>query len=200
MSRKALTLVCTLLALALDQAAAVPAKPSRADASSLQKKVASVLQFAERPGVRQLRTTVTENEVNAYFIFDGADKLPPGVVLPVLTLVGAGRVSARVLVDLDAVRKQKTDRRLLDPLNYFTGRVPVTAVGVLKTSRGVARVELESTALGGVPVPKIILQELVSYYSRTPAYPAGLSLDDPFMLPARIQDVHVEAGRAVVVQ
>jgi hypothetical protein len=76
----------------------------------------------------------------------------------------------------------------------------VTAIGVLKTSRGVGRFELESAALAGLPVPKFVLQEVVSYYSRTADWPSGINLDDPFMLPARIQDIQVETGRAVVVQ
>ena len=35
-----------------------------------------------------------------------------------------------------------------------------------------------------MPIPKAVLQEIVSYYSRSPERPDGLSLDDPFALPA----------------
>ena len=35
-----------------------------------------------------------------------------------------------VVVDLDAVRRQKAPTSLLDPMNYLTGRLPVTATGV----------------------------------------------------------------------
>jgi hypothetical protein len=51
-----------------------------------------------------------------------------------------------------------------------------------------------------VPVPKIILQEIVSHYSKTPQNPAGIGLDDPFMLPAGIREIQVERGQAIVVQ
>ena len=51
-----------------------------------------------------------------------------------------------------------------------------------------------------MPVPKSFLQELVSYYSRTPKNPQGVSLDDPFALPASIRQIDVGAGQAVVVQ
>jgi hypothetical protein len=40
----------------------------------------------------------------------------------------------------------------------------------------------------------------VSYYSRTPEKPAGIGLDDPFALPARIREIHVERGQAIIVQ
>ena len=50
----------------------------------------------------------------------------------------------------------------------------MTATGILTTSNGVGRFELESASVGGVPIPKLLLQEIVSYYSRTPENPAGL--------------------------
>ena len=80
------------------------------------------------------------------------------------------------------------------------GRVPITATGVLTTSNGLGRFQLESATVGGVPVPKMMLQEIVSYYSRTPRNPAGINIDDPFPLPARIREIQVERGQAVVVQ
>jgi hypothetical protein len=46
----------------------------------------------------------------------------------------------------------------------------------------------------------MILQEIVSYYSRTAENPSGISLDDPFALPARIREIQVERGQAIIVQ
>ena len=54
--------------------------------------------------------------------------------------------------------------------------------------------------MGGVPIPKLFLQEIVSYYSRSAEKPAGISLDDPFPLPARIREIQVERGQAIIVQ
>ena len=173
--------------------------PSRADAVSLKKKVTSIAEFSARPTREPRRTTVTENEVNAYLTFDALDQLPAGVVEPTITIVGPGRVTGRAVVDLDAVRKQKS-RTVLDPMNFATGRLPVTATGTLTTSNGVGQFQLESASLGPVPIPKVLLQEIVSYYSRTPENPEGIGLDDPFALPARIREIQVEPGRAVVVQ
>ena len=144
--------------------------------------------------------TVTEGEVNSYIVYEAREQLPTGVVDPYVTILGSGRVSGRAIVDLDAVRKQKNPTSLLDPMNYLMGKLPVTATGVLKTSDGVGRFELESAAISRVPVPKILLQEIVSYYSRTAENPAGISLDDPFALPARIREIQVQRGQAIIVQ
>jgi hypothetical protein len=122
------------------------------------------------------------------------------VVDPYITILGDGHVAGRATVDLDAVRKQKNPTSLLDPMNYLMGRLQVTASGVLRTTNGVGRFELQSTSVGGVPVPKLLLQEIVSYYSRTAQNPAGINIDDPFALPARIREIQVDRGQAIIVQ
>jgi hypothetical protein len=166
----------------------------------MKQKVAAINAFAERPAKQPRSTTVTETEVNAYLVYDSHNDLPVGVVEPSVTILGTGRVSGRAVVDLDAVRKDKKPTSMLDPMNYLTGRLPITASGVLTTSNGVGRFGLESAAVSGIPIPKMVLQEIVGYYSRTPQNPAGISLDDPFALPARIREIHVERGHAIVVQ
>jgi hypothetical protein len=181
-------------------AAASDARPQRRDADLLKQKVAAINAFGERPAKQRRSTTVTESEVNAYLVYDSHNDLPVGVVEPSVTILGTGRVSGRAVVDLDAVRKDKKPTSMLDPMNYLSGRLPITASGVLTTSNGVGRFALESAAVSGIPIPKMVLQEIVGYYSRTPQNPAGISLDDPFALPARIREIHVEKGQAVVVQ
>ncbi len=166
---------------------------------SLKRKVTSIVGFSARPTKQPLRTTVTENEVNAYLTFEAVDQLPAGVVEPTITIVGPGRVTGRAVVDLDSVRKQRS-RPMMDPMNLATGRLPVTATGLLTSSNGVGRFQLESASLGPLPIPKVLLQEIVGFYSRTPENPAGIGLDDPFELPARIREIQVEPGRAIVVQ
>jgi len=76
----------------------------------------------------------------------------------------------------------------------------VTATGTLTTSNGVGRFELESASAGSIPIPKMFLQEIISHYSRSAENPAGLNLDDPFPLPARIREIQVERGQAIIVQ
>ena len=84
------------------------------------------------------------------------------------------------------------------PLPVFSE--PVAVTGTLKTGNGVGHFALDSASVGGVPIPKLILQEIVSYYSRTAENPSGVSLDDPFALPARIREIQVERGQAIIVQ
>jgi hypothetical protein len=175
-------------------------EPSRESARSLLQKVADIVRSADQPARQARRTTVTEHEVNSYLTFEAGAQIPAGVVEPTVTIVGDGRLSGRAVVDLDAVRKQNGQRSLFDPMSYITGRVAVTATGILRASNGVGHFELETAAIGPLPVPKLILQEIVSYYSRTPARPSGIALDDPFTLPARIREIVVQSGRAVVVQ
>jgi hypothetical protein len=183
--------------------AAVPradVRASRRDATLMKQKVATITEHGGRSTGQARRTTVTENEVNSYLVYEAGEQLPTGVVDPSVTILGTGRLSGRAVVDLDAVRKQKNPTSLLDPMNYLMGRLPVTAVGVLTTGNGVGRFRLESASVSSLPIPKLLLQEIVSYYSRTPDNPSGISLDDPFALPARIREIQVERGQAIIVQ
>jgi hypothetical protein len=190
--------VCLVAALGVSTQADVRA--SRRDATLLKQKVATITAHGEKPARQPRKTMVTENEVNSYLVYEAREQLPTGVVEPSITIVGGGRLSGRAVVDLDAVRKEKNPTSLLDPMNYLMGKVPVSATGVLKTSNGVGHFELESAAISRLPIPKFLLQEILSYYSRTAANPAGISLDDPFALPARIREIQVERGQAIIVQ
>jgi hypothetical protein len=173
---------------------------SKRDADALKQKVATITSYGDHPSKQLRRTSVSESEVNAYLGYDGQAQLPAGVVDPAVSILGTGRVSGRAVVDLDAVRRAKQSQSWFDPTNYLTGRLPVTATGRLQTGDGVGRFELESASVGGVPVPKLLLQEIVSYYSRTAQNPSGINIDDPFALPARIREIQVERGQAIIVQ
>jgi len=195
--------VAPVVVLGVVLAAATPRADDRAslrDAAAMKQKVGTITALGDRPSTKVRRTTVTENEVNAYLTYEAREQLPTGVVEPSLTILGTGRVSGRAVVDLDAVRKARTSTGLLDPRSYLFGHLPVTATGVLRTSNGVGRFDLESATVGGVPIPKLFLQEIVSYYSRSADRPEGISLDDPFELPARIREIEVERGQAIIVQ
>jgi hypothetical protein len=172
----------------------------RSDADLLKRKVAGISAFAAEVKPKPHQTTITENELNAYLEYDGRTQLPAGVVDPVVTIVGNGRVSARAVVDLDQVRKQRNSTSVLDPINLLGGRVPVTAIGTVRTGNGVGRIQLESATAAGVPIPVTLLQQIVSYYSRSPENPSGINLDDGFAPPARIREIQVQQGRAVIVQ
>jgi hypothetical protein len=126
--------------------------------------------------------------------------MPPGVLEPVVTIEEAGHLRGRALVDLDEVKKANAGEGGLGMLTLLSGRVPVEATGTLRTSNGVAQFELEQALVNGVPVPKALLQQVVSYYSRTPENPEGIDLEAPFPLPVNIRQIETLKGQAIVVQ
>jgi hypothetical protein len=199
-ARATSTVVVCALGLASIAGLHADVRASKRDAALLKQKVATINDRAAKPSKVARRITITESEVNSYLVYEARDQIPVGVVDPSITVLGPGRLSARAVVDLDAVRKQKAPTSLLDPMNYLMGRLAVTAVGTLRTANGVGRIELESSSVGSIPIPKILLQEIVSYYSRSAEKPGGIGLDDPFPLPSRIREIQVERGQAIIVQ
>ena len=180
--------------------------PLRRDAEQLKQKIASINQrgaINQGGAIRaaeRVSTTVTEQEVNAYLAFEAANDLPAGVVDPSVSMLGTDRVTARAVVDLDEVRQQRAPTGLLDPMRYLRGRLMVKATGIVQARDGVARLQFESADIAGVPIPKLLLQQIVSHYSRSPARPSGISLDDPLALPASILEIQVKLRQAIVVQ
>lgn len=187
------------LVASVSLAATAPA-PLRRDADELKQKIAAISARGAHPAPGVVRTMVTEQEVNAYLAFEAAPALPPGVVDPSISILGGNRVTGRAVVDLDRVRQERNPVSLLDPVRYFRGRLMVKATGVVRAGNGLARFELESADVAGVPIPKLVLQQIVGYYSRSRERPEGISLDDPLVLPAGIKSLEIDAGRAVVVQ
>jgi hypothetical protein len=197
---KGLRYYIVILAVTLGAAPDSQSQSSRRDADLMKQKVATINRLGEKPLKERRRTTVTEKELNAYLALEALGDLPKGVVNPTVSILGDGRLSGRAVVDLDAVRKESPPKSLLDPKNLFIGRLPIAATGVLTTSNGIGRFELESASVGGLPLPKFLLQEILSYYSRSAERPDGLSLDDSFALPVRIREIQVGRGQAIVVQ
>jgi hypothetical protein len=180
-------------------AAAGVSSLAQAHAERFNRKVSEILVHAESGGSTPLRTVVTESDVNSYLSLDAREYLPPSVARPSIAMLGTGRLSGTAIVDLDVVRGGSSGG-WLDPLAYLSGRLPVFASGTLESRRGVARLLLDRTEIGGVPVPPSLLQEIVSFYTRSPEYPRGVRLDEPFDLPARIERIEIVRGQAVVVQ
>jgi len=196
-----LLVAAVLLGTTFTASSVAQVRPSKRDALSMKQKVAAIAAQGERPSKQGQRTTVTETEVNSYLTYELGSDLPTGVGEPSVTVLGPQRVSGRAVVDLDAVRKAGgNSTSLFDLRSYLTGHVPVTATGVLRTANGRARFDLESASIGALPVPKLLLQEIVAYYSKSPSKPAGISLDDEFELPARIREIQVDRGQAIIVQ
>jgi hypothetical protein len=196
-----------LLALGLSVAAQVPAQQrfTKQEADRCQGKLGRITSFgtaaprARASASGSQTTQLTDAELNSYLRYHLKDQIPVGIVEPTLNAVGEGRVSGTAVIDLDAVRNQK-QRGWMDPLAYLSGKMPLAASGKLITQNGVGRFQLESAEISGVAIPKSVLQELLSHYSRTSDNPSGINIDDPFDLPARIREIRVGKGEAMVVQ
>jgi hypothetical protein len=192
----ALTLALTAGSVAARQ------RLTKQEADQFTSKIHKIVEGGKtkpRAGAAARMTQLTDNELNAYFRHNAKDQIPVGIVEPTINALGDGRLSGRAIVDLDAVRKQK-QRGWLDPMGYLSGRLPLTASGTLTTKDGVGRFALESAELSGVSVPKTLIQELLSYYSKTPENPAGINMDDPFELPSNIREIRVGKATATIVQ
>jgi hypothetical protein len=189
-------------ALILGVAVLTAAANSPQQADAFARKIAIISQqgtLAPRSAAAR-RTPVSESEVNSWFAYRAQPLLPQGMTEPQITIIGEGKVMGAATVDLDAVSRSRRTGGLIDPWSLLGGRLPVTVTGVLHTQNGQGRFELQQAAVSGVPVPKALLQELVSYYSRTADAPQGINMDEPFVLPANIRQIEVGQGQAVVIQ
>jgi hypothetical protein len=188
--------------LALDSgiATTIASQLSQKDGDRLQRKIDAIHEngSANRPVPR--KTPVTENEVNSYLAFNIKEKIPNGLTNPEVTILGADRLAGRVFVDIDDFKRNRNSTGVLDPLNYLSGKVPVTARGFLQTNEGRGRFYLESAEILRVPLPKPLLQELATFFSRSPERPNGIDIDAPFDLPAKIRKIETERGEAVIMQ
>ena len=197
MTARAAAICGLILTVTSLEAAAV----SKQQADLFSRKLAQIVDqgdVAQKPGTR--RTPVTETELNSWFTYSAKPLLPAGVSDPRITMIGNGKVTGQAIVDLDAIAKKKASGGTFDIWNLVGGKVPVNVAGTLRTKDGIGSFDLESADVSGLPLPKSFLQEVVSYYSRTPDHPQGVKIDDPFALPASIRQIDVGAGQAVIVQ
>ena len=197
------SIVLSLSAILAVTPAAASQDLTQKEADSMAAKLAAIVARGETTPAKNaapLRTSFVDREVNAFFKFYGPSFMPTGVVNPLLAIEEGGRVRARAIADLDAVRTSQP-RGWFDPAAYLMrGSLEVTAVGVLTTANGKGTFLIENATLGGVSIPKSVLQTLVSYYTKTPEQPEGFNLDKPFDLPSKIRAVETKRGSATIVQ
>jgi hypothetical protein len=191
-------------ALAFGASAAAQSADAKRDSDKMQQTLGAIMERANTPAVKgktppPLRSTFTDTQFNAWLLADGKDNVPAGLLQPVVTFLPAGKLTARAVVDLDAVRKSKP-RGMLDPMNLLTGMLPVTLTGTLTGAGGMATFDVQSAQLGTWPLPRSVLQELVAYYSKSTDYPEGITLGKPFALPAEVKALIIAKGTATVVQ
>jgi hypothetical protein len=172
--------------------------PQLADA--FEKKIVLVQKMAGEKSSKPRPTSFTQAETNSYLKYKAGDLLPVGLTQPELTMIGAGKVSGKAIVDLDIVRQKQSSGGWFDPTSYLTGKLPVTASGRVVTSDGKGKFLLDTAEVSGVPIPKSFLAQMVNFFTRTADNPKGSSIDDTFVLPAEIRRIDVEANRFTVHQ
>ena len=173
---------------------------SQEDGNRLQAKIDAIVKNAAADPPKPRKFAIAEREANSYLVFNLKEKIPKGLAEPEITMIGDGALAARVLVDMDEVKRRRQSRSMIDPLNYLSGQVPLNARGLLRTRQGRGQFYLRSADIGGVPLPKPLLQELVGFFSRTPQNPNGFDIEAPFDLPSKIREISVGAGESVVIQ
>ena len=171
--------------------------------TNASKELVSKIQEIVRNGEREpdpeapRLTPLTQEELNLFL--ETRAHLPEGVTDPRVALGAGGRVVARATVDLEAVRDRHAGG-WLDPTSYLRGRLLVEATAVVRSDQGVGRVDVERVEVSGVAMPRVLLRELVRAYSKSPEYPDGFELDQPFPLPYGIQEIRIDGRQAVIVQ
>jgi hypothetical protein len=200
MSRFYFTLLSALAALVLYAATTAAVQLSRQLGDSFQQKIDLIAKNGSGNPVRPRKTPLSEPEVNSYLAFNLKEKLPKGLADPQIDILADGALAGRAMLDIDEFKRGRQSRGVIDPFNYISGKVPVTARGVLRTANGAGRFDLQSAELSGVPLPKPIVQELVTFFTRTPENPKGFNLDAPFDLPAKIRQIASRPGEAIVIQ
>jgi hypothetical protein len=179
--------------------AAAGAQSPQAQADATHRKLMTIVEAGQSSRATGRRTVLTETEMNAYLQYRAHSWLPAGISDPRLDFIGENRVATMVVADLDNVRRRSSGG-WFDPTAYLRGKLPVRAVGTLTTHEGQGKFDLEQATVDGVPVPKLVIDELLAYYTRSPEMPDGVRLDAPFTLPSAIERIDVRAEQATVVQ
>lgn len=161
-------------------------------ADRMQQKLEAIVRFGAIPRLETQSTVIEEGEVNAYIAQYLQSEIPPGISTPTLRILAENRLSATATLDLDAMNAARPPSDGFDPIRLLTGSLPAKVSGRLVTENGSGRFELESAELGGIPLPKVIVSQLVARYD--------VNIDDPFDLPSSIREIKVEPGQVTVLQ
>lgn len=163
-----------------------------AAADRMQQKLEAIVRFGAIPRLETQATVIDEGEVNAYLEHHLREEIPPGISTPTLRILAENRLSATATLDLGAMNAGRPPSDGFDPLRMLTGVLPAKVSGRLVTENGTGRFDLETAELGGIPLPRALVSQLVSRYD--------VNIDAPFDLPSSIREIRVEPGQVTVLQ
>ena len=204
-SKKVGGIFFALVALGLSGAMTLAVELSKEDGDRLERKIDEIANNGATPRPQPKRTPVSESEMNSYLNINFKQKIPKGLTNPEIAILGNGALAGRVLVDLDEFNRNRRPQGLMDPLAYLSGKVPVTARGVLRAQDGKGRFQLGGAEIHGIALPKQVIQELVQgmdgmEWVLSALQANGFDIDAPFDLPAKIREIAINKGEAIVVQ
>jgi hypothetical protein len=165
-----------------------------------QEKLRRVVENGSKSPVPPQTTVFSEEEVNQLLRVEMKEFIPPGIADPYLRLVGNNALLGRATVDLDEYKRRRQQRGGLDPLQLLSGRLPVTARGLLHTRDGRGQIMLQAADVNGIPLPPALVREIIAVLTRREGQPNGYDIEQPFVLPANIRAIDVESGKAAVIQ
>jgi len=169
-------------------------------AKILSSKIVAILAQGNTSDSVELRTSISEVELNSWFAYGTDQLLSIGIIDLNIEISNQSELFGRATVDLENVARYYRTGGMLDPWTYVGGRVPVIVVGIFSSMDGTGYFEFKSASVSGVEVSKSLIQDIVSYFSRTAESPGGLNLDMSFKLPANIKKIKLASGKAVVIQ
>ncbi len=202
-------IVVLLAGLAVWQYRRVPGRTSagsgisEAAATQMEQKLARLLEHAGNAehaagnAGSPAPTVLSEDEINSYFQYKLGTRTPKGVSEIQLDL-HPDRPSGAAMVDFEQVKaaSKKPVNPLLDHL--LTGRKPISVAGRFTSSGGSGLFHLEQVSIGGLTLKGYLLDLVVRSFV-LPRYPQ-VAIGRPFELPANIEQITVEEGRARIVQ
>ncbi len=168
------------------------AQGSLAAADRMQQKLEAIVRFGAIPRLETQATVIEEGEVNAYMAYYLTSEIPSGIAPPTLRILGGDRLAASTTLDIDAMNASRPVDNGFDPLRLLSGTLGAKVSGRLVTENGSGRFQLESAELGGIPLPRAVVSQLVARYD--------VNIDDPFDLPSSIRELRIEPGKVTVLQ
>jgi hypothetical protein len=166
----------------------------------VKEKVDQVIANGEFDPVPAKRTSFSEAELNSILNSQIVEWIPNGISQPYVRLLGNGRISLRVIVDIDEFKRRRRRPGGAGPLNFFGGKMPALVRGDLITAAGKGEIKLQWVEMNGIPLPRALALELLSTYSKTRRNPEGFDLEKPFDLPASIRQLEIAPAEIVVIQ
>ena len=171
----------------------LPVLGSRTDYLSAKHKFQAIEKHQYRPGTR---VSLSPAELNSYVQAELPLVAPAGVRSPSVQLLGNNQATGTILVDFLKLQstRGKAPGFLLRTLLEGEHEVAVTAQ--VRSSRGMATVDLQRIEVSGIPIEGQALDFLIRNYL-IPNYPDA-KIGRPFKLESSVDRIEVTPGAAFV--